>query len=179
MSAIDIDDPTVPAGTTQGKQFVNRFGLPTATALVIGSIIGTGVFALPSALAPYGPGASLLAFGLVTSVRWPVPGHRPGDARRGSADHEIHALPARSPRSEHHPRPATARHLRSRRRRGHERGLRIRALDRVRPGRQSAPHDQGDSRRGAGKHRADESMISQTVAVHPRDALRAIMRTTC
>jgi APA family basic amino acid/polyamine antiporter len=32
---------------------------------VIGSIIGTGVFALPSALAPYGP-VSLVAFGVVT-----------------------------------------------------------------------------------------------------------------
>ena len=51
--------------STKGKEFANRFGLPTATALVIGSIIGTGVFALPSALAPYGP-SSLLAFGLVT-----------------------------------------------------------------------------------------------------------------
>lgn len=28
--------------------------LPAASALVIGNIIGTGVFALPSALAPYG-----------------------------------------------------------------------------------------------------------------------------
>jgi APA family basic amino acid/polyamine antiporter len=32
---------------------------------VVGSVIGTGVFALPSALAPYGP-SSLVAFGLVT-----------------------------------------------------------------------------------------------------------------
>ncbi|MEU1922922.1 amino acid permease [Streptomyces albogriseolus] len=40
-------------------------GLPAATALVIGSIIGTGVFALPSALAPYGP-ISLVAFAAVT-----------------------------------------------------------------------------------------------------------------
>ncbi|WP_277820390.1 APC family permease [Streptomyces sp. WAC00263] len=40
-------------------------GLPAASALVIGSIIGTGVFALPSALAPYGP-ISLVAFGAVT-----------------------------------------------------------------------------------------------------------------
>jgi len=54
-----------PSGSTRGKEFANRFGLPTATALVIGSIIGTGVFALPAALAPYGP-SSLLAFGLVT-----------------------------------------------------------------------------------------------------------------
>ncbi len=42
-----------------------RFGLPTAAALVVGSVIGTGVFALPSALAGYGP-ISLVAFGLVT-----------------------------------------------------------------------------------------------------------------
>jgi APA family basic amino acid/polyamine antiporter len=48
-----------------GKMFADRFGLPTATALVVGSIIGTGVFALPSALAPYGP-SSLVAFAIVT-----------------------------------------------------------------------------------------------------------------
>ena len=42
-----------------------RFGLPTASALVVGSVIGTGVFALPSALAGYGP-ISLVAFVLVT-----------------------------------------------------------------------------------------------------------------
>jgi APA family basic amino acid/polyamine antiporter len=53
------------ARSTRGKEFANRFGLPTATALVVGSIIGTGVFALPSALAPYGP-SSLVAFVLVT-----------------------------------------------------------------------------------------------------------------
>ncbi|MFC5905878.1 amino acid permease [Streptacidiphilus monticola] len=41
------------------------FGLPTATALIVGSIIGTGVFALPSVLAPYGP-ISLVAFVAVT-----------------------------------------------------------------------------------------------------------------
>ncbi|MER6181748.1 amino acid permease [Streptomyces sp. NPDC001652] len=40
-------------------------GLPAASALVIGSIVGTGVFALPSALAPYGP-ISLVAFVAVT-----------------------------------------------------------------------------------------------------------------
>jgi len=40
-------------------------GLGVSTALVMGSIIGTGVFALPSALAPYGP-VSLVAFLAVT-----------------------------------------------------------------------------------------------------------------
>ena len=43
----------------------SRFGLPTATALVVGSVIGTGVFGLPTALAPFGP-ISLVAFVLVT-----------------------------------------------------------------------------------------------------------------
>jgi APA family basic amino acid/polyamine antiporter len=41
------------------------FGLASASALVVGSVIGTGVFALPSALAAYGP-ISLVAFVLVT-----------------------------------------------------------------------------------------------------------------
>jgi basic amino acid/polyamine antiporter, APA family len=49
-----------PAGPSDG-----RFGLPTASALVVGTVIGTGVFALPSALAGFGP-ISLVAFGLVT-----------------------------------------------------------------------------------------------------------------
>jgi APA family basic amino acid/polyamine antiporter len=67
MQAAQGRPPASPeeAGTAKGREFVNRFGLPTATALVVGSIIGTGVFALPSALAPYGP-SSLVAFGLVT-----------------------------------------------------------------------------------------------------------------
>ncbi len=52
---------TAPAAGPPGRQF----GLPTASALVVGSVIGTGVFALPSALAGYGP-ISLVAFGLVT-----------------------------------------------------------------------------------------------------------------
>ena len=42
-----------------------RFGLGTASALVVGSVIGAGVFALPSALAVFGP-ISLVAFVLVT-----------------------------------------------------------------------------------------------------------------
>lgn len=42
-----------------------RFGVGTASALVVGSVIGTGVFALPSALAVFGP-ISLVAFALVT-----------------------------------------------------------------------------------------------------------------
>ncbi len=55
--------PRPPNAAAAGR--AERFGLPTATALVVGSVIGTGVFALPSALAPYGP-ISLVAFALVT-----------------------------------------------------------------------------------------------------------------
>lgn len=53
--------------TTSGERAAPKaaLGLPAASALVIGSIIGTGVFALPSALASYGP-ISLVAFVAVT-----------------------------------------------------------------------------------------------------------------
>ena len=60
--------PLPPAPPHPGRHRpsgAGTFGLPTATALVVGSVIGTGVFALPAALAPYGP-ISLIAFGLVT-----------------------------------------------------------------------------------------------------------------
>src|SRR6516162_6422815 len=43
----------------------NRFGLRTAIALIIGSIIGVGVFNLPTSLAGYGP-ISLVSMGLTT-----------------------------------------------------------------------------------------------------------------
>jgi APA family basic amino acid/polyamine antiporter len=43
----------------------SRLGLPAATALVLGTIIGTGVFTLPAALAPFGT-VSLLALVAVT-----------------------------------------------------------------------------------------------------------------
>ncbi|QFY07695.1 amino acid permease [Nonomuraea phyllanthi] len=54
--------PPAQAGAEPGE---GRFGLGTASALVVGSVIGTGVFALPSALAVFGP-ISLVAFVLVT-----------------------------------------------------------------------------------------------------------------
>ncbi|MFG2006230.1 APC family permease [Spirillospora sp. NPDC048911] len=62
MSPTEARQGRSPGGE---EEFRHRFGTPTATALVVGSIIGTGVFALPAALAPYGP-SSLVAFGLVT-----------------------------------------------------------------------------------------------------------------
>ncbi|MEV0368796.1 amino acid permease [Streptomyces sp. NPDC050636] len=42
-----------------------RFGLGTATALVMGNIIGGGIFLLPASVAPFGT-VSLVAFGLLT-----------------------------------------------------------------------------------------------------------------
>ena len=55
--------PSLESARTAAAE--HRFGLPTATALVVGSVIGTGVFALPAALAGYGP-ISLVAFVVVT-----------------------------------------------------------------------------------------------------------------
>src|SRR3954452_24691008 len=42
-----------------------RFGLPQAIALIMGSIIGVGIFNLPTSLAAYGP-ISLVSMGLTT-----------------------------------------------------------------------------------------------------------------
>ncbi|WP_374050251.1 amino acid permease [Streptomyces roseicoloratus] len=42
-----------------------RFGLPIATALVMGNIIGGGIFLLPASVAPFGT-VSLVAFGILT-----------------------------------------------------------------------------------------------------------------
>ncbi|GGL00865.1 transporter [Planomonospora parontospora] len=42
-----------------------RLGLPQATALVVGNIVGTGIFLLPASLAAFGT-VSILAFGIVT-----------------------------------------------------------------------------------------------------------------
>ncbi|WNV84789.1 amino acid permease [Umezawaea sp. Da 62-37] len=57
--------PVAPPGKDGAPGRSGTFGLPTATALVIGSVIGTGVFGLPTALAAFGP-ISLVAFVLVT-----------------------------------------------------------------------------------------------------------------
>ncbi|MDF1602035.1 amino acid permease [Nocardioides sp. YIM 152315] len=61
--APETSHPGSPAPVSSTRP--GTFGLATASALVVGSVIGTGVFALPSALAPYGP-ISLVAFVLVT-----------------------------------------------------------------------------------------------------------------
>ncbi|MFE9571131.1 amino acid permease [Streptomyces sp. NPDC006692] len=53
--------------TTQEAQskHARQFGLPIATALVMGNIIGGGIFLLPASVAPFGT-ISLVAFGVLT-----------------------------------------------------------------------------------------------------------------
>ncbi|MET9346187.1 amino acid permease [Streptomyces termitum] len=57
--------PTLP-GSDPGPRHTRRFGLPVATALVMGNIIGGGIFLLPASVAPYGT-ISLVAFGILTA----------------------------------------------------------------------------------------------------------------
>lgn len=65
MPATTTDPVPDSTGPERAPAVKAALGLPAATALVIGSVIGTGVFALPSALAPYGP-ISLVAFVVVS-----------------------------------------------------------------------------------------------------------------
>lgn len=58
-------DPTPPPHAPATPAAGRRFGLPTATALVMGNIIGGGIFMIPAAVAPYGT-VSLLAFAVLT-----------------------------------------------------------------------------------------------------------------
>jgi len=58
----DVQEPGVSAEPTVGN---HGFGLTTATALIVGSIIGVGIFNLPSSLAVYGP-ISLVSMALTT-----------------------------------------------------------------------------------------------------------------
>lgn len=56
---------TGPASAPAGNRHARRFGLPVATALVMGNIIGGGIFLLPASVAPFGT-ISLVAFGVLT-----------------------------------------------------------------------------------------------------------------
>jgi APA family basic amino acid/polyamine antiporter len=53
-----------PPATTEDRDAA-RFGLTTAVALIMGSIIGVGIFNLPTSLSGYGP-ISLVSMGLTT-----------------------------------------------------------------------------------------------------------------
>ena len=56
---------TGPAAGTRAAPAEKRFGITTATALVVGSIIGVGIFNLPTSLSSYGP-ITLVSMGLTT-----------------------------------------------------------------------------------------------------------------
>src|SRR5215467_5091810 len=56
--------PAAPV-TSTGAEASSQFGLTTAIALIMGSIIGVGIFNLPTSLAPYGP-ITLVSMGLTT-----------------------------------------------------------------------------------------------------------------
>lgn len=62
-----VGDSQAPdsSGDPGAEEDKSRFGITTATALIMGSVIGTGIFALPSTLAPYGP-ISIFAFVLAS-----------------------------------------------------------------------------------------------------------------
>ncbi|MGW0119433.1 APC family permease [Streptomyces sp. NPDC003327] len=55
----------VSAAPGPAQRHARRFGLPVATALVMGNIIGGGIFLLPASVAPHGT-ISLVAFGVLT-----------------------------------------------------------------------------------------------------------------
>lgn len=59
------DPPTAAPETSTTVPESAGLGLPQSTALVMGSIIGVGIFSLPYAIASYGP-ISLVAMGLAT-----------------------------------------------------------------------------------------------------------------
>ena len=66
-STTEADEPELtPSAPTANAPRRRTFGLAAATALVMGNIIGGGIFVLPATVAPYGS-ISLLAF-LVLSV---------------------------------------------------------------------------------------------------------------
>lgn len=78
--------PLSPAASSSSTSTEKPLGLWSATALVVGSMIGSGVFLLPSALAPYG-GVSLIGWAITLggalalslvfaklAMRWPHTG---------------------------------------------------------------------------------------------------------
>jgi len=60
-----VDIPPETTGKRPGGESVRQFGLPAAMALIVGSIIGVGVFNLPTSLAFYGP-ITLVSMALTT-----------------------------------------------------------------------------------------------------------------
>ena len=61
----EVTGPPAAAAPSRAAQASGGLGLTGATALVVGSIVGVGIFNLPSSLAPYGP-ITLISMGLTT-----------------------------------------------------------------------------------------------------------------
>jgi APA family basic amino acid/polyamine antiporter len=59
------ETPSPPSAATDDSQSGARFGPVQAIALIMGSIIGVGIFNLPTSLASYGP-ITLISMGLTT-----------------------------------------------------------------------------------------------------------------
>ena len=57
--------PSGPAGPVTAAEAPRQFGLAAAMALIVGSIIGVGIFNLPTSLAGYGP-ITLISMALTT-----------------------------------------------------------------------------------------------------------------
>jgi len=63
---VDIPPETAgPGGVRPAGESARQFGLPAAMALIVGSIIGVGIFNLPTSLAAYGP-ITLVSMALTT-----------------------------------------------------------------------------------------------------------------
>ncbi len=60
-----MSDVATPAAAPAKDESAGKFGLPAAIALIMGSIIGVGIFNLPTSLAPYGP-ITLVSMALTT-----------------------------------------------------------------------------------------------------------------
>ncbi|MFJ2577968.1 amino acid permease [Kitasatospora aureofaciens] len=61
----ETPEPVTPSPSPSPSGPGRRFGLPTATALVMGNIIGGGIFMIPAAVAPFGT-VSLVSFAVLT-----------------------------------------------------------------------------------------------------------------
>ncbi|MGW7460255.1 amino acid permease [Streptomyces sp. NPDC054797] len=60
-----VAPPTETSRTAEPRPQGARFGLPVATCLVMGNIVGGGIFLLPASVAPFGT-ISLVAFAVLT-----------------------------------------------------------------------------------------------------------------
>jgi basic amino acid/polyamine antiporter, APA family len=117
-----------PASEPASKEGAAQFALTAAMALIVGSIIGVGVFNLPTSLASYGPitlvSMALTIVGALALAMLFAALHQQN--RRGTRDHGAHRHDLRSG--------------------GNRRGIPLAGQHRLRPGREPAAHDQGRSR---------------------------------